>query len=269
MSLPKRHQGAGKADKGMEVRYKLKGAERKKLVQAVSELMETPANYKGAPSFAYDIGGLLIDKDGTISGPDNRGLIADLEGLYSLIPAGKRYDAEIAEPPVTDAPRGRNRNPDADYYANGPEVRDAEEAGVLAISLPLEGFNEDALNNLDKLVASKASLIRKAVGADALPILQDEGELRFPWFSPGSDAEEVDAYTRLVAALCELAKTQKRVTAREKETDNEKFAFRVFLIRLGFIGDEFKLARKILMKNLSGNSAFKNGAPQAEAGDAE
>lgn len=253
----------------MEVRYNLKGAERKKLVQAVSELMETPANYKGAPSFAYDIGGLLIDKEGALSGPDNRGLIADLEGLYSLIPAGKRFDAEIAEPPVTDAPRGRNRNPDADYNANGPEVRDAEEAGVLAISLPLEGFNKEALNNLDKLVASKASLIRKAVGADALPILQDEGELRFPWFSPGSDAEEVEAYTRLVAALCKLAKTQKRVTAREKETDNEKFAFRVFLIRLGFIGDEFKLARKILMKNLSGNSAFKNGAPQAEAGDAE
>lgn len=40
MSLPKRHQGAGKADKGMEVRYNLKGAERKKLVQAVSELMK-------------------------------------------------------------------------------------------------------------------------------------------------------------------------------------------------------------------------------------
>ena len=269
MSLPKRHQGAGKADKGMEVRYNLKGAERKKLVQAVSELTETLANYKGAPSFAFDIGELLVDKDGTLSGPDNRGLIADLEGLYSLIPAGKRYDAEIEEPLVTDAPRGPSRNPDADYYANGPEAGDAEEAGGLTISLPLEGFSEEALNNLDKLVASKAALIRKAVGADALPILREDGELRFPWFSPGADAEEVNAYTQLVTALCKLAKTQKRVTAREKETDNEKFAFRVFLIRLGFIGDEFKLARKILMQNLSGNSAFKNGAPQTEAGDAE
>ncbi len=49
--------------------------------------------------------------------------------------------------------------------------------------------------------------------------------------------------------------------AREKRVDNEKFAFRVFLIRLGFIGDDYKAARKILLSNLSGNSAFKNGAP--------
>ena len=55
-----------------------------------------------------------------------------------------------------------------------------------------------------------------------------------------------------------FAKEAKRVTAKEKDTDNDKYAFRCFLLRLGFIGDEFKGARKILLSRLSGNSAFKS-----------
>ncbi len=43
------------------------------------------------------------------------------------------------------------------------------------------------------------------------------------------------------------------------ETDNDKYAFRCFLLRLGFIGDEYKAARKILLGNLTGNSAFRHG----------
>jgi len=58
-----------------------------------------------------------------------------------------------------------------------------------------------------------------------------------------------------------MAKTQQRVNATEKQVENEKYAFRCFLIRLGFVGSEFKAERKILLKNLSGNSAFRNGAP--------
>ena len=57
-----------------------------------------------------------------------------------------------------------------------------------------------------------------------------------------------------------MAKTQKRINAKEKEVDNEKYAFRCFLLRLGFIGDEFKAERKILLRNLTGSSAFKNPA---------
>ena len=41
--------------------------------------------------------------------------------------------------------------------------------------------------------------------------------------------------------------------------ENEKYAFRCFLLRLGFIGEEYKVERKILLKNLTGSSAFKNG----------
>ena len=72
------------------------------------------------------------------------------------------------------------------------------------------------------------------------------------------------AYDTFICKLCELARTQKRITATEKTIDNEKYAFRCFLLRLGFIGAEYKAARKILLKNLSGSSAFRNGGTQHE-----
>lgn len=141
------------------------------------------------------------------------------------------------------------------------DIPETGEAGGLSIEMPLEGFAEENITNLEKLIASKAILIRKAIGADALPIERTETTLKFPWFRLSAESDEVTAYSRFISALCAAAKEQKRVTAREKVVDNEKFAFRVFLIRLGFVGDEYKAARKILLSNLNGNSAFKNGRP--------
>ncbi len=66
--------------------------------------------------------------------------------------------------------------------------------------------------------------------------------------------------THFISVLCEMAKNATRVTATEKAVDNEKYAFRCFLLRLGFIGAEYKAERKILLKNLTGSSAFKSGA---------
>ena len=106
---------------------------------------------------------------------------------------------------------------------------------------------------------SKASLIKKSIGTDTLAIEETDSTLRFPWFSFGTDAGNIEAYTQLITALCTMAKEQKRITAKEKPVDNEKYAFRCFLLRLGFIGSEYKHARKILMANMEGNGAFKSG----------
>ena len=72
------------------------------------------------------------------------------------------------------------------------------------------------------------------------------------------------ACTHFIAALCEMSRNAKRVIATEKDVDNEKYAFRCFLLRLGFIGAEYKAERKILLKNLTGASAFKNGGADHE-----
>ena len=67
-----------------------------------------------------------------------------------------------------------------------------------------------------------------------------------------------------VTALCDMARNQKRITVKEKPVDNDKYAFRCFLLRLGFIGNEYKAERKVLLRNLTGSSAFKSGAKKTE-----
>ena len=54
------------------------------------------------------------------------------------------------------------------------------------------------------------------------------------------------------------------ITAKDKETGNDKYAFRCFLLRLGFIGDSYKRDRRILLEKLEGSSAFRNGAPKPQ-----
>lgn len=128
----------------------------------------------------------------------------------------------------------------------------------LEIAVPRTLLTDAAIENLQKLVDSKAGLLRKALGAESLPIEVTDEKITFSWFAE-TDAESVEAYTHLVTALCNMAKNAKRVTAKEKEVESEKYTFRCFLLRLGFIGAEYKTERKILLKNLSGSSAFKGG----------
>ena len=59
------------------------------------------------------------------------------------------------------------------------------------------------------------------------------------------------------AAEVHMAQKYRISDKNDKEVENEKYAFRCFLLRLGFIGDDSKVARRILLQNLSGNSAFR------------
>ena len=126
----------------------------------------------------------------------------------------------------------------------------------LTISLPT--MEPAALEKLQKLVDSKASLIRKALDADQLTIQPDGDKVSFPWWSHMPKQEETVAYMAFTAALCRMARESKRVTATEKPVESEKYAFRIFLIRLGFNGPEHKAVRHILLQRLSGHAAFRN-----------
>jgi hypothetical protein len=145
--------------------------------------------------------------------------------------------------------------------AEAQEVEQDEGATDLVVSMPYDGFDADSLGRLHALIASKRTLLQKALGVDALPVEVSEDRVSFPWFKGETDAEHVQAYISLITQLCAMAKNSKRITAKEKETDNDKYAFRCFLLRLGFIGDKFKSARKILLEKLDGSSAFRNGPP--------
>lgn len=123
------------------------------------------------------------------------------------------------------------------------------------ISIPLEYVD---VGNLIHLLDAKGELIKKALGIENTFIKEEDETVTFPWFKDLT-SDEVQTYTKFISALCKMSVTQKRVTAKAKEVENEKYAFRCFLLRLGFIGDEFKADRKILLSKLDGSAAFKCG----------
>ena len=136
---------------------------------------------------------------------------------------------------------------------------EAEPDEVFAISHPND-FTDAEFENLEKLVRGKESLIKASLQADTLNIERTEESISFPWFTADPTEDEKNAYTLFISALCKTAKEQKRVNLKpEKEFPNMKFAMRTFLLKLGFIGDKYKSARKILLSELEGNSAFLNG----------
>jgi len=218
----------------MTVKYNVTGTKRKELVQLISNFTGCEIIYKGAPSFAYEVDYFTIDKSGALSFDDR----ADSEVIERLLEMLYNNGFESECLPEADEP-----------------TEETDSIG-LCVSMPRSLFTDDALSNLKSIVEAKGNLFKKAFAADELPILEEDGKVCFPWFN-GKTPEEIKAYDHFICKLCEMARTQKRVTAKEKPVDNERYAFRCFLLRLGFIGSEYKQARKILLSNLEGSSAFK------------
>ncbi|MBV4431554.1 virulence protein [Clostridium tyrobutyricum] len=258
----------------MQINYNVTGAKRKELVNAISQKLNAPARYLGAPTFAYEVADYNIDKNGVVRGPDNSELVNDLLGLHNFKAVTEEFDTPLpkAEPVLeniqvpNEAALGGRESPNSDYeeppvYSESDET---EETVNLIIHMPREGFSETALDNLKGLVESKAALIKTALDTDSIPINVTEEIVAFPWFQGECSAEEVKAYTHFITALCEMAKKQTRVNSTEKSVENEKYAFRCFLLRLGFIGPEYKTERKILLSKLSGSSAFKSVSAKHE-----
>ncbi|GHU83817.1 hypothetical protein AGMMS50284_7870 [Clostridia bacterium] len=285
-----------------EYKYGRTGAERKALVGAMMEILNAPINYLGAPTFAYEVGGYLIDKQGTVTGRENLNLMVGLaergfesepsKTFHLITPRGTllcqaRYDTrEEAEADgyseyfhhegrdvyIKTAPDGQLEH--SKWFAvvgapfEKPEPITEEpaepETDLVSIEYPLEGFTPEALDNLTKMVLAKKYLLKKSLGMDKLPIQVLDDRIAFPWFRLTDDNGEIVAYSQFITALCMTAKEKKRVTAKAQEAfENEKFALRVWLIGLGLIGKEYGVARKLLVNsNLSGNGSWRYGAPE-------
>ena len=246
----------------MRFEFNRSGAERKALVQAMGEILEVKPKYLGMPTAAYQVDYFHIDKTGAVEFDDR----ADSEEIENLLERLAERGI-VAAPATAQEADTAEESADAENNAEEPET-EAQGADLgLTVAMPRDSFTDAALENLRKLVAAKGSLIKKALAVDSLPIETDGEKVSFPWFAEGQDSESVKAYTHFIAAICDMARNQKRITAKEKPADNEKYAFRCFLLRLGFIGAEYKGERKILLKNLSGSSAFKNGERKEAAND--
>lgn len=228
----------------MEIRYNVTGAKRKELVKVISDATGARAEYKFMPTCNYEIDYFTVTKDGTLLFDDRADSEEIEQVLEAIAAAGFECKAQDGEERLSEE-------------LSEESETEPQEANVgLTVEIP---FDNVAVGNLTKLLDAKGNLIRKAMGITDLRIEVLDDRVAFPWFRELPDCDAIKAYTHFIFALCEMSRNAKRVTATEKPVDNEKYAFRCFLLRLGFIGNEYKMERKILLKNLTGSSAFKNG----------
>lgn len=212
----------------MEIKFNCIGAERKKLAQAISEIIGTPAEYQYMPTCAYTIGDFYtVTKDGNLEIADK----ADSKEVDNLI---------------------------EQLVSRGYDVPQDDEGNGITVQIPIKLIDERTINRLKRIIENKGELFKKAFKTDNLDIIKTDEKVEFPWFIAEQDGD-ADAYCTFISMLCDFAKNQRRINNKPDTSDNPKYAFRCFLLRLGFIGAEYKSTRKVLLRNLSGSSAFRNG----------
>ncbi|MDR3585264.1 MAG: virulence-related protein [Desulfosporosinus sp.] len=246
--------------------------ERKEIVKALGDHFGVKPKYMKVPSCAYQIATAketyTVDRAGKIT--TSEGNEVELESIIN----GRVEEAEVIEP--------------AESTEN--EIEGFE------VALPMEGHTGISLRNLVNMVYSKQALIKKSLGITE-NIIEDDfcnyinegkmetqeyfkkaiegaGEKRCPgitfdfnmnsitfkFFKWEASPEKIKAYTQLAALLNQSAKASKHASFKSKDTDNDKFTFRVWLVKIGMIGGEYKIARKVLIEKLEGNSAFRSGS---------
>lgn len=200
---------------------------------------------------------------------------------------------EVQEPVDEDEPMDTVNDTDADEAPVPTEQPTLQDVDELTISLPMAGHTAQSIRNFLNLMYSRGPLLNKAMGTnfsvsnsllDALEqastrtveeMLDELEEYRLGAGTTGMTGisitaekisltfagpltpDKVSAYTELCSAMNRMAVTQKRIQAKTVNDANEKYALRIWLIRLGLNGDEHKTIRKLLMQNLTGHAAFR------------
>ena len=212
----------------MTIEFHLTGEKRKALVKAISEILEIPAEYQYMPTCAYKIGECYtVTKEGNLEISDS----ADSKETEHLMEELKKRGYDV---PDTTEP----------------------ESTKLTVQMPTDFFMEHTLSNLRQICENKATLFKAAFQTDSLDIIPSDEKVEFPWFKVEQDGD-ADACCTFISMLCEFAKNQSRINRKPDTSDNPKYTMRCFLIRLGMVGAEFKTARKVILRNLTGNSAFR------------
>ena len=252
-------------------------ADRREVVRAISERLGSPAVYLRMPTCAYRIGGLTVERDGSIASDDG----ALLDGLRPML---------MERGWLTDAADSEVEAPAAETEPDGP---DSEPTGM-ELSFPVEDWTVSELNNLIRILYGHQHILRRMMRSDALYIdrqlverlkeaqtpadfearLADgraaemlkscrlrEGKLTFETAPDDLDPTLRQAYGALLGAMLRQAKAAKRVFLKaDADPENEKYRANSLLTRLGFSGPEHKELRRVLMGHLGGYAAFKNEA---------
>ena len=202
-------------------------------------------------------------------------------------------DTDAAEAdPVSDAEYEQEATEES---AASLGIRDTDDGFPLnaQISFPMEKHTAASLINLICMIHTRGPLLSKATGGtfhvdkdlvddildrntfirkeDLVSFIRErdggetalqglsfeEDKVIFDGFTSVKDQEHLQTFMKLAAAMNRMAQTQKRVQAKETDDSNEKYSLRVWLVRLGLNGADYKAERKILMEKLSGHAAFR------------
>ena len=273
----------------MKINYNVTGSDRKQLVSIITRETGIKAAYQGMPSMAYAIGDITVEKDGTMvwdERTDNATIQRITEALAAAGFEGIREEPEAPASAETETPA----EPDT-----------ATEPVELTVGIPTSKHTGASLRNLINLLYTRASLLNKALGTsfrvdEALTeALQDDAcilnagslikaigdfkaghgkaidgltitpeEITFSSLPETDDTDRLRTFTILCGMMSKQAIDQKRIQAKAVNEENEKYALRIWLTRLGMNGPEFKTNRKVLMENLTGHSAFRTPAEEAK-----
>lgn len=288
------------------IKYAASGEQRKKLVNALSEILECESKYLKAPSYGYEVGSCVVNRTGDIEFPDTmaekevEAIVKKLtwHGFEQILdePAEEADNAPISEAPsletdgsteetkedvtettieaseeaseVPTLPEGNFESTEtaeeaAEEQSEETFVSEATDPKKIVIELPGSYLDEAELGRVRAIVASKATVLKKALETDDLSIERKEDKICFPWFTNHGIDGEAKAYMQLVSGIAKRAKMLTRVTATESPSDNDKFTMRLFLVSLNFKGAEYAFARKLLLRNLSGNSGWRTEEAKA------
>ena len=278
----------------MKKNYGVTGSERKAMAQVIGQAVGMEPVYMKMPTCAYAISNIIVNRIGEVIW-DERTDDATMEKVFEAL-AGAGYTAQDEEEVAAEAAPevGAENEPVVEPEpAPLPEVETVE----LTVSVPMTRHTGNSLRNLVNLIYTRAGLINKALGTsfaaeqgliDALSEIEslrtaedfrkavaayeeEHGQalsgitftpetITFSSLPETADAERLTAFTELVAMMTKQALDQKRIQAKAVNEENEKYALRIWLTRLGMNGPEFKTTRKILMENLTGHSAFRTEA---------
>lgn len=318
------------------IKYAASGEQRKKLVNALSEILECESKYLKAPIYGYEVGSCVVNRTGDIEFPDDmteeeiEAIVkkltwhgfervldeptGEIDGAPALeesalgaedpteenvsdaveanveesedvldetvVEEGKIAAAEdsaasketsaesIEESEAPVLPEGNFESAEATKEATGEpseetSIPEATEPKKIVIELPGSYLDEAELGRVRAIVASKASVLKKALETDDLSIERNEDKICFPWFTDHGIDGETKAYMQLVSGIAKRAKMLTRVTATESVSENDKFTMRLFLVSLNFKGTEYAFARKFLIRNLTGNSGWRTEEAKA------
>ena len=318
------------------IKYAASGEQRKKLVNALSEILECESKYLKAPSYGYEVGSCVVNRTGDIEFPDDM-TEEEIEAIVKKLtwhgfervldePTGEidgapaleesalgaedpteKNVSDVAEANVEESedvldetvveedkiaaaedsaasketsaesieeseapvlPEGNFESAEATKEATGEpseetSIPEATEPKKIVIELPGSYLDEAELGRVRAIVASKASVLKKALETDDLSIERNEDKICFPWFTDHGIDGETKAYMQLVSGIAKRAKMLTRVTATESVSENDKFTMRLFLVSLNFKGTEYAFARKFLIRNLTGNSGWRTEEAKA------